>query len=652
MHSIGDIIILLIILYNLIIVILNLYFLLYEEKYTKNKYNINSIDDIIFNSILLIFEISLVSFICSLYASNANPNMYNFKIYSLISFCSAIKCIIIFIKKRKEISTKILYMSFSGSIVFGLGIWSIIKGSILIIYLYKGIIALLIFTLIYYCTNYKKRNRNDLDIGILIMIYGTICMGSVLFLGNINGNNIYVSGMLILSCFLVTGFYIHYCKLYNFGISQNMIKMQKQNREIIMAEKCIERLVYINQDTGLSSLFKLKRDINKEQSIKSAFIITFDGLPQIINLFGYKECLRNLKDIGKIIKSNITDLEDIYSTSDNKFIITSKQDIESAKELALIIIESLREYVVHFIELDTYIGLVKINKGGITYDNLISELEIASDYAKKSSSSFCVYEDEMFKDLQLEINMNAELKVAAKNNDWDIYLQPKIDVDTNRVIGAEALIRWKERENISPQVFIPLAEKLGIIGQIGEYVISTTFMYSKFINDRINDEFNLSINLSCYQLMDNNFVELVLRLKEEHNINPNNITFELTESVLINNFDVVRSTIQRLKSEGFKFSLDDFGTGYSSLSYLSRLEFDEVKFDRSFTNSIINDDKNRIILEQVSIMASKLGLEIVSEGVENKEQLNMIKKIGCNYYQGYYYSRPIVFNKFIDLLNS
>lgn len=650
MHSIGNIIILLIILYNLIIVILNLYFLLYEEKYTKNKYNINSIDDIIFNSILLIFEISLASFICSSYVSNVNPNIYNFKIYSLISFFSAIICIIIFIKKRKEISTKILYMSFSGSIVFGLGIWSIIKDSILIIYLYKSIITLLIFTLIYYCTDYKK--RNDLDIGILIMTYGTICMASVLFLGNNNGNSIYESGMLILSCFIVTGFYIHYCKLYNFGIAQNMIKMKRQNREIIMAEKCIERLVYINQDTGLNSNFKLKRDINKEQSIKSAFIITFDGLPQIINLFGYKECLKNLKDIGKIIKSNITDLEEIYSTSDNKFIITSKQDIESAKELALIIIESLKEYVVHFIELDTYIGLVKINNGGITYDNLISELEIASNYAKKSSSSFCVYEDEMFKDLQLEINMNAELKVAAKNNDWDIYLQPKIDVDTNRVIGAEALIRWKERENISPQVFIPLAEKLGIIGQIGEYVISTTFMYSKFINDRINNEFNLSINLSCYQLMDNNFVELVLRLKEEHNINPNNITFELTESVLINNFDVVRSTIQRLKSEGFKFSLDDFGTGYSSLSYLSRLEFDEVKFDRSFTNSIINDDKNRIILEQVSIMASKLGLEIVSEGVENKEQLNMIKKIGCNYYQGYYYSRPIEFNKFIDLLNN
>lgn len=651
MYSIVEKILLIIILLNLLTVASNIYFVLYENLYLRDKYNINSIDDIIINTMILSSEaLFLILYFCNS-INYVNRFYYYLSRVSLIGLIVLTIISIISFSQSKNIFNHVIFtVIISSAALFG-GAHSLINESSIIqiedIYICTNIISMAL--LIGYLVILKVKKDYKVNVGIVFMIFGIVCMGIFLFSYDKNNISVYIINNLTLSFFMTSGFYIYYCKLYTNNLCKSISKIRKQNEKLIKAEKRIEKLAYINQDTNLKNTFKLQEDLLRAKNLKSAFVIGFDNLPQIINLLGHKKCIEKLNEIGEIISQNISSDEELYSVYNNKFIVTSKQDISKTKEMALKLINILDNNSVYLLELDTYIGATEILETPVIYDSLVSELEIASDVAKESDNSYSLYNYEMFESLQKTLNIKAELKNATDNNEWDMYLQPKIEVDTNKIVGAEALIRWrgKERE-VTPNIFIPLAEEMGLIVEIGEYILKKSFQYLSEVNDRKN--FTIAINLSCYQLMDSNFINTVDELKKEYNINPNNITFEITESVLINNFERVNDIIKKLRLQGFRFSLDDFGTGYSSISYLSRLEFDEIKFDKEFIDSIADDYKNYIILEKVAIMASKLGLEVVSEGIENKVQLESVKKIGCKYYQGYYYSKPVPFEQFLELL--
>ncbi|WP_162786179.1 EAL domain-containing protein [Polynucleobacter necessarius] len=222
-------------------------------------------------------------------------------------------------------------------------------------------------------------------------------------------------------------------------------------------------------------------------------------------------------------------------------------------------------------------------------------------------------------------------------------------------MGAEALLRWSplDLEVIPPDVFIPVAEEVGLITSIGEWALKGACAQLKrwSENDSTKD-LALSVNISAKQFRTENFVDMVKAAVSDARINPKLLKLELTESLLLEDVDSVISTMNVLRDLGVKFSMDDFGTGYSSLSYLKRLPLDELKIDKSFVLDIAWDEGDRAIIRSILSLAQTLKLDVVAEGVETIEQRDYLLSEGCSFYQGYLYGKPLSEENFLALIST
>lgn len=248
------------------------------------------------------------------------------------------------------------------------------------------------------------------------------------------------------------------------------------------------------------------------------------------------------------------------------------------------------------------------------------------------------------------IEIENRLKEAIFNNNFEMYYQPQFDAASKTLRGCEALIRWKDNDNhlISPGVFIPIAEKNGSIIPIGNWVVEQSIIQLSKWQKKYNTDIFMSINISAMQLKRDDFIIVLLDILKKYCVSPNSIELEITESILIDNFDLISDKIKALKNYGFKISLDDFGTGYSSLSYLKRLDIDTLKIDKTFIDTILSDSTTRIITESIINMAKALGFETVAEGVEEEQQYTYLHSIGCSTIQGYFFGRPVSAASFED----
>lgn len=286
----------------------------------------------------------------------------------------------------------------------------------------------------------------------------------------------------------------------------------------------------------------------------------------------------------------------------------------------------------------------------------ISELLLlassAKDYAKKNGGGKIQFSSKAISSMyEQRLEMESQLHKAIENREFVLYYQPKVSFSTGRIEGAEALIRWpKDDRLIPPGDFIPLAEETGMIVPIGLWCLQEGCRQLKSWQENSGQQFSLSINLSAKQLADDQFLKDVQDVVEESGIDPQSITLELTESLLIDNIEEKILLLQRLKKIGFKISIDDFGTGYSSLSYLRRLPIDELKIDRSFVMEISDHRQSRAIVATIVYLANSLRMTTVAEGIEQKRELDFIKGLKCDQYQGFLFSRPIPADDFIELL--
>jgi diguanylate cyclase (GGDEF)-like protein/PAS domain S-box-containing protein len=249
--------------------------------------------------------------------------------------------------------------------------------------------------------------------------------------------------------------------------------------------------------------------------------------------------------------------------------------------------------------------------------------------------------------------MEEELRQAIKANQFLLYYQPQ--VDTERVIGAEALLRWKhpKRGLTAPSDFISLAEQTGLILPLGEWVLETTCLQiAAWGKDPKTARLSVAVNISAKQFCQPNFVEQVVEIVCRTKANPRNLRLELTESLLVDNFDEIVETMTRLKSYGIQFALDDFGTGYSSLTYLRHLPLDQLKIDRSFVKNILEDATSGAIAQTIISLGKAMGLPVIAEGVENQAQRDCLMHLGCNLFQGYLYSKPLPLEDFEQLLSA
>ncbi len=255
---------------------------------------------------------------------------------------------------------------------------------------------------------------------------------------------------------------------------------------------------------------------------------------------------------------------------------------------------------------------------------------------------------EMQEKATTRVMLEKDLRLALAQQELSVYYQPQIN-DKGELVGAEALLRWKhpKRGFVSPAEFIPVAEETGLIIDLGEFVLIDACNKINQWHD-LDTLSHIAVNVSPLQFNKLNYVYTVKKVLKETGANPEKLTLELTESILVNNIDTVIEKMQVLKEIGINFSIDDFGTGYSSLAYLKRFPLDQLKIDKTFVDDINLDPNGQVIIETIIAMADRLGFNLIAEGVETAEQLSYLKENGCFNYQGYYFSQPIEAKNFED----
>jgi EAL domain-containing protein (putative c-di-GMP-specific phosphodiesterase class I) len=241
------------------------------------------------------------------------------------------------------------------------------------------------------------------------------------------------------------------------------------------------------------------------------------------------------------------------------------------------------------------------------------------------------------------LSLETDLRQALERSEFVLHYQPQVDIRRWEIVGVEALIRWQHpvRGMVSPMTFIPLAEEVGLIDQIGQWVFRTACAQQVAWGTYGLGEVSIAVNLSGVQFQQANLVESIRAIVRETGANPARLELELTESTAMHDAENAVATFQQLKAMGFSLSIDDFGTGYSSLAYLKRFPIDTIKIDRAFVKDLASESEQAAIAIAIIAMAHGLKLRVLAEGVETQPQLDILRDQGCDAIQGYFFSHPL-----------
>ena len=286
--------------------------------------------------------------------------------------------------------------------------------------------------------------------------------------------------------------------------------------------------------------------------------------------------------------------------------------------------------------------------------NVLNQINIALNLAKKDrQDSYVYYAKEMEEQTLWRLGMIRQLRTDFADNRLALWYQPQLSLETGKVIGAEALLRWKTSDGsyISPTVFIPLAEYSGLIIDIGDWVIDQACLQIKSLTALGYNDIGISVNVSIPQFRRTNFVDSIIATTEKHQIDKARLELEITENILMDDPQVVIDSLIKVKANGIHIALDDFGTGYSSMSYLQQLPLDRLKVDRSFINDITKPGKS-LIADTIIRLGKEMNLKVIAEGIEDVEQQEHLIAQGCDEVQGFYYAKPMPENEFIAYLAS
>jgi diguanylate cyclase len=289
-------------------------------------------------------------------------------------------------------------------------------------------------------------------------------------------------------------------------------------------------------------------------------------------------------------------------------------------------------------------GITVFPFDGEDSETLLKNADMAMYHAKKlGKGNYQFFQESMAQRARKRLEMESYMNLAVQRNELFLHFQPVIECSRENLVGAEALLRWQSHELgfMSPNDFISLAEENGMINQFGEWVIRNVCRQHKIWQDQRLGELNIAINLSCMQFNQPGFIPMIADVVREHQVNPGNISFELTESMIMLDTDNMLEKLKKLKDLGFKLSIDDFGTGYSSLSYLKRFPLDFLKIDRAFIKDLPGNKDSIAIVRAILALAKALNLKTVAEGVETEEQKQFLVNAECDAIQGYFFSKPL-----------
>jgi len=443
-----------------------------------------------------------------------------------------------------------------------------------------------------------------------------------------------------------------------------LLQTQKNLNERSLA---LEHLAHHDELTSLPNRLllsdRLTQSIKLAHRHKKKFAVLFidlDNFKKINDSLGHGVGDIILQETAKRLKHCVRETDTVARLGGDEFtvIVNDVQDNDVVTEITTKIIHDMQtkfQIDEHKLYITTSIGVSIYPDDAISAENLLRNADAAMYKAKDGGrNTYRYYTEDMTQKAFEHILMESNLRHALKYDELIVYYQPQVNANNNQIVGMEALVRWIHPElgMISPAQFIPLAEKTGLIVQLGEHVFDIATKQMAIWVKEYQFTGRVAINLSVKQLRQKNLFEVLSDTLERNHCKPDWVELEITENYVMNNPEQAIRTLQKLQDMGIEIAIDDFGTGYSSLSYLKRLPVNKLKIDQSFVRDIVEDEDDRIIITSTIALAKNMKLGIIAEGVETLEQKNYILEQGCGLIQGYYYSRPVPELEMTQLLNS
>ena len=394
----------------------------------------------------------------------------------------------------------------------------------------------------------------------------------------------------------------------------------------------------------------LNKKLKNSPKNLSVVMLGINNFRRINEFYGRETGDKILKRMAEIIKDTLPPNGEVYKLDGTNFgIILSDTPKERIITMYDIIRDSFNEkQILKKYEdiLSIYSGVAICPQDGKTKEDLYQHSKYAKGFSKKSkTSNITFFSQELFKSREKYLKMLALLKRDIDHNfeNFNILFQPQIEAKTQNIHGVEALLRWKCEEfgNVSPLEFIPILEENNLIGVVGRWVLEKSLEIYKNNWSKYKPDFFVSVNVSFIQFLEKDFVENIKNILEKSQVNPENLILELTESSMVTNVYHMKKIYETLKKLGVKIALDDFGTGYSSLGILKELPIDIIKTDRVFIKNILQDKFNLMFIKFITAICHQVNLKVCIEGIEEKEEYDLINSFGVDYIQGYYFGRPL-----------
>ncbi|MFB4169516.1 EAL domain-containing protein [Virgibacillus sp. JSM 102003] len=463
-----------------------------------------------------------------------------------------------------------------------------------------------------------------------------------------------------------TSFYMEFME-HPYNNLGNIIRVAiiKDITDRIENEKRIEFMAYYDELTDLPNrnfFYKVLGEAIKEAELNdemlAVYFIDVNYFKEINDTLGYSFGDQLLKACGNRFKAFLQTDTFIARMGGDEFLILQRHT--AGEDAAIDLAESLISEFEKPIKIDDYemfisisIGISMYPKNGETPNDLIKHADSAMYVIKEQHhNNYNIFESSISENFKAMLTMESELREALKEGHFELHYQPQKNLNTGKIIGMEALLRWNHpvKAYIPPDDFISLAEKTGLIIDIGDWVLKEACKQNKIWQDNGYTPVIVSVNLSAKQFHQKGLVEKIEKILHDTGLDPSYLELEITESMAMTNEEYILETIQRLRTLGVLVSIDDFGTGYSSLKYLSLFPITKLKIDKMFMNE--NQKQNQAIVKSIIHMSHSLDMKVIAEGVETIDQLNFLEGEKCDEMQGFYFSKPLPPDKLTKLFKT
>lgn len=439
-------------------------------------------------------------------------------------------------------------------------------------------------------------------------------------------------------------------------LSVAYVVLRKLRREIQDAEIRLAQQAHFDGVTGLPNRnafnAMLSHVIGRAKRDAGAFALIYldlDNFKLINDTMGHAAGDQLLYMVGERMGVQLREGDSIYRLGGDEFTIIADPctDSTAAAALAERLTQALYAPFMVFgeqVHVTISIGISMYPIDASNVDTLVRNADTAMYHAKElGKNNFQFFSAFMEERARTRMALEKAMRGALEQEEFFLLYQPLVDLNDGRFVGCEALLRWQssDRGRVAPDDFIPLAEETGFIVPLGEHVLRQACQQIKSWNEKGLGDIHINVNLSGRQLYEANFTRLIRDLVRETGIDPGWLELEITESMLMENIDQVIQRLHELRSLGVSLTIDDFGTGYSSMSYLKRLPVSKLKIDQSFVHDIAVDKDAAAIASAIIALGHSLGLSVVAEGVETKAQVDILRRIGCDMAQGYYFGHPV-----------